>query len=54
MSFENKHERKLKRKSKLEKEFKSRKFKLYGDVSQKHPYKRKDKYEFIDEVELRH
>lgn len=54
MSFESKQERKMKRKSKLDKEFKSKKFRMYGDITQKNPYKRKDKYELVDEVDMRH
>lgn len=53
MSFESKQERKMKRKNKLDEKFKSKKFRMYGDVGQKHPYKRKDKYEVFDELDVR-
>jgi len=52
MSFESKQERKIKRKSKLDK-FKSKKFKMYGDIVQKNPYKRKDKYEVFDDFDVK-
>jgi hypothetical protein len=49
MSFENKHERKQKRRNKFSKEVKEKKFKLYGDVHSKNEtYKRKDKYGYDD------
>lgn len=56
MSFETKHERKQKRRNKLTKAFREKKFRLYGDVSQKnesHKNKRKDKYDFgYDDMDL--